>query len=270
MGAIVATSSCGYAGAGDPPGPLSSSACPSCKPILAPQQVSVVQEVFPKFQPEGFSPGTDPLMAPALVPSDFSPAEFLGPPIPAAAEQTPMGISVETNGYDGTAVLSELPSPGVYFDRSLQPHTFTLGVVNRSPLNLLQGRMGVPLTPDAPTVNIDLRASQVNLTRIDEDMVFIRDQLSEQLPAIAGVDPTNAKIVIEPSIFYVYGSNFGNTWAGGVTEATGGGHYMIHLADFYITFDPSGNMVIVNWEDYLVDEAINFYVLSVGRPDLAR
>lgn len=271
VGTVVAASSCGYTGAGDPPaGAQSGSPCAKCEPILSPQQVSIVQEVFPHFQPEAFSPGTNPLATSGLLPSNFSPAEFLGPPAQEADKSTPMGISVETNGYDGASVPSELASPGVYFNRSLQSCNFALGVIKRSPLNLLQGRMHAPLTPGAPTLEIDLRSTQVNLTRIDEDMIFIRDQLSEQLPAVAGVDPTNAKIVIEPSIFYVYGSNFGNTWAGGMTQAAGNGHYTIHLADFYIRFDPSGNMIISNWEDYLVDEAINFYVLSVGRPDLAR
>jgi hypothetical protein len=268
--AIVA-SGCGYAGSGSggaSQGTVDRASCSGCRPILSPQQVAVVQLTFPSFQPEGFSGGIVPT---TFVPANFQPAEFFGPPSTGPTESTPqLGISVLTNGYDNSQEPSQLSSGGTYFTRALVAQQFALGTIQRSPLNLLEQRMGVSLTPDAATLSINLREERVSLSLIDQDMVFIRDQLAIQLPQVENVNPANAQIVIEPSIFYAYGTNFGNIWAGGLTSSLGSDRYLIQLADFYITFDSSGNIVITNWEDYLVDEAINFYVLSIGRSDLAR
>lgn len=269
----VASSGCGLAGGGDPSsGSGDLSTCHSCSPILTPQEVADVRQTFAKFQPEEFAGGVSPTVpAQDLIPFDFAPAQFFGPPTQTAdVETTPLGISVRANGYDTASYPDELAPKGIYFNWSQQPNLFTLSVANRSPLNELEGRMGLPLTPGAPTVDIDLRKGRVDLSRIDQDMSFIQGQLAEVLPDISQVDPTNAQIVIEPTIFYVQNSNFGDTWAGGETEPLGGNKYQIHLADFYIRFDSQGNMIIVNWEDYLVDEAINFYVMSIGRGDLAK
>lgn len=238
--------------------------------MLSPQQIAIVQKTFPNFRPEEFSQGTNPLTA-TLVPSNFVPARFFGLPNPASPESTPtLGIHVLTNGYDGVQYAAHLGPTGIYFSRSYVAKQFTLSTVQRSPLNILQQRMGVPQTPDAPTVSIDLSAGRVDLSTIDQDMMFIRDQEAQALPAIANVNPTNAEIEIEPSIFYAYGTNHGDIWVGGLTSRQPDGSYLIQLARFYIAFDSKGNMSIVNWEDYLVDEATNFYVLSIGRSDLAR
>ncbi len=269
------TVSCGTVGSSSGPAPGSQGtvdrpSCTGCVPLLSAQEVAVVQQTFPEFQPEEFSPGTNPL-ASTLVPANFVPAEFFGQPDPASAEHTPqLGISVLTNGYDASQYLAQVGPAGTYFTRSSVPQQFTLGTIYRSPLDLLQQRMGLPQTPSAPTVAIDLSDGRVDLSKIDQDMTFIRDQESQVLPAIANVNPANAEIEIEPTIFYAYGTNDGDLWVGGLTSQQPDGSYLIQLSRFYITFDSQGDMIISNWEDFLVDEATNFYVLSIGRPDLAR
>jgi hypothetical protein len=57
----------------------------------------------------------------------------------------------------------------------------------------------------------------------------------------------------------------GDTWAVGLTETIPGGKYRITVAVFYV----NGNRVQNDWRKALIDEAINFFVLSIGRPDLA-
>lgn len=274
----VSSSGCGYSGGQAKSGGSTSAtqgtvdrpACLDCAPILSSQEVAVVRETFPGFEPEEFGPGTNPVTS-ALVPSNFVPADFFGAPDSGSVEYTPVfNIPVTTNGYDGVSGPADVPDQVFYFTRGLTERKIPLGTVYRSPLNLLEQRMGVTLTPDAQTVAIDLRERRVSLSRIDQDMSFIRDQLAIRLPAVANVDPANVHVVIEPSIFYAYGTNDGDIWAGGLTTPLGSGHYLIQLADYYITFDSRGNPIVTNWEDYLVDEAVNFYVLSIGRNDLAR
>jgi hypothetical protein len=266
--------SCGTVGSSsDPPqgsqGTVDRPACTGCAPLLTAQQVAVVRQTFPDFQPDEFSPGTSP-SASTLVPANFVPAEFFGPPNPASAERTPqLNISVLTNGYDAALYPAQVGPAGTYFTGALTAQQFTLGTIYRSPLDLLQQRMGLPQTHDAPTVAINLSDGRVDLSKIDQDMIFIRDQESQVLPAIANVNPANAKIVIEPTIFYAYGTNDGDIWVGGLTSQQPDGSYVIQLARFYITFDSQGHIIISNWEDFLVDEATNFYVLSIGRSDLA-
>ncbi len=268
--AITMTAGCGVAGGGtqassDPP------SCSSCEAILSNTEVVVVQQTFPYFTPEEFAPNTDPNSS-DLTPSNFVPAQFFGPQEQGdPAERTPtLSITVYTNGYDNPSQPPAFAAQGTYFTHSLQAAPFTLSTIQRSPLNLLQQRMGVPLTPNAATISIDMRNWRVSLSEIDQDMAFIRDQLSQVIPEIGSVVPADATITIEPSIFYAAASNYGGIWAGGLTTPNRDGTYGIQLAAFYITFDSQGNMIIVNWEDFLVDEAINFYVMSVGRSDLAR
>jgi hypothetical protein len=243
---------------------------PDWKPILSQSQIEIVRQTLPNFGPEVFAPGTDPTKENALTPFNFSPALFFGAPVPQGMRPTPLGIQVETNGYDGAPQPVVLPSQGTYFDRRLTPHQFTLPIIQRSPLNVLQGRMGLPLTPNAPVLSVNLTEGRVDLTEIDSAMLFIRDQLATLLPAVAGVDPRNYEIVIEPTIFYVAGTTIGNTWVGGLTEPLGGGRYRSDVLAFYMVFHLDGSTTMANWKDFLEDEAINFYVLSVGRNDLAR
>ena len=86
-----------------------------------------------------------------------------------------------------------------------------------------------------------------------------------RLPAVASVEPRRCEVVIEPTIMYVQGSNFGDVWAGGMTVPSGTGTFRIHVVLFYIT----GDRRVTDWREFLVSEAINCYVLAVGRSDLA-
>jgi hypothetical protein len=220
--------------------------------------VEIVRHTFPNFLPEVFAPGTDPTNERALRPSNFSPALFFGAAVPQGMRPTPLGIQAETNGYDGPPQPVLLASQGTYFDRRLTPHQFTLPIIQRSPLNDLQGRMGLPLTPNAAVLSVNLTEGRVDLTEIDQAMLFIRDQLATLLPAVAGVDPRNYEIVIEPTIFYVSGTSIGDTWVGGLTEPLGGGRYRSDLLAFYMVFHLDGSTILANWKDFLEDEAIHF------------
>jgi hypothetical protein len=243
-----------------PSGPLN--------PVMTSQQVATVRQTFPFFQPEEFTPGVNPSNPVKFTPNDFEPAQFFGPAQPQGMTPTPSGILLETNGYDLPDQPLLLGTTGTYFDRvSGQPYQFSLGKIVRSPLNILEERMGVPDTPDAPTISIDLRNDRIDPAYVDNLLFTIRSQLAIAFPQIMDVDPRNCEVVIEPSVFYVHGSNYGNTWAGGLTEYLGGGRYRIHLEVFYIS---GGTRLITNWADYMVDEATNFYVASIGRPDLER
>jgi len=234
--------------------------------ILSSQQIAQVQESFPKFQPELFKPFTDVTNPDAFTPGNFSPALFFGKPVSSTAVQTPKGISVQTNGFDNNHGIQLLPATGTYFDRKGIPYTFELGIISRSPQNILEGYMGRPPTPNAPTVEVDLRMGAANLVYVDQLMYELRDQLSNALPDIAKVDPANCSIVIEPTIFYATNTNYGDGYAGGLTESLGGNRYRLHVLAFYMSASSSP----ANWADFLVDEGLNCYVSSIGRPDLAR
>ena len=234
-------------------------------PILTSRQIVQVQESFPQFLPELFKPFTDVSNPGLFTPENFSPALFFGKPLPSTVDQTPKGISVQTNGFDNNHGIQLLPATGTYFDRNGTPYTFELGIISRSPQNILEGYMERPLTPNAPTVEIDLRMASVDLVYVEQLMYELRDQFSNALPEIANVDPANCSIVIEPSIFYATNTNYGDSYAGGLTESLGGNRYRLHVLAFYMSASSSP----ANWADYLVDEGLNCYVLSVGRPDLA-
>jgi hypothetical protein len=237
-------------------------------PILTAQQVAIVRQTFPFFQPEEFTPGVNLANPLSFTPNNFEPAQFFGPAHPQGMRPTPSGILLETNGYDSQEQPLLLPATGTYFDEvSGQPYQFSLGMIVRSPQNLLEERLGVPLTPDAPTISIDLRKDRIDPAYVDSLLFTIRAQLAMALPQIMNVDPRRCEVVIEPTIFYVYGSNYGNTWSGGLTESIDDGRYRLHLEAFYIS---KGGRRIANWADYMIDEATNFYVASVGRPDLER
>jgi hypothetical protein len=263
----ICSCSVAFFGCGPPsgsrPGIVRPEPGPNWQTIFAPQEIAVVRHVFPLYQPALIAPGT-PLNPTMFRPEDAAPAMFFGAPMPKGFLPTPSGIQLETNGYD-EVVPATLPAGGTYFHVDGTQFTFTLNPITRSPLNILQGYLGVAQTQNAPTITIDLTKTKVDPTFVDSLMFTLRSQYAMALPDIANVDPRNAEIVIEPTILFVEGSNFGNSWAGGVTEPLGGGRYRIHLVLFYI----SDSHALVNWTDYLIDEALNFYVLSVGRPDLA-
>lgn len=125
--------------------------------------------------------------------------------------------------------------------------------------------MNVGPTPGALRIEVDRRESRLDLNEVDRIMYDVRDAVATRLPQVANVDPRNAQIVLEPTIFYVRGSNFGDTWAGGATTPLGNNAYRIRVLFFYI----NSQRRVMDWREFLIHEAINFYVMSVGRPDLA-
>jgi hypothetical protein len=231
-------------------------------PVLTPAQISIVRNTFPAFVPDLFAPGTSPYGS--ANPGNFAPAQFLGPPNPQGFRSTPGGILIETNGYDQPDIPVLLPSSGTYFDLHGNEFEFQLSAISRSPQNILENYMGLPITADAPTVPINLRTARVGFDFVDEFMSALQSQLANALPAIRNVDPTSCEIVIEPSVMYV-SSPGGGGYAGGVTESVGHGRYRSHVAAMVLT-SPQG---IANWNDYLVDEGLNCFVSAAGRPDLA-
>lgn len=256
--------SCG--GAAEIPGTSASSALSSnFQPLLSPQQIEIVRQTFPRFQPEYFRDGKIPVQQ-SPNPSDYSPAQFYGQLTRTESRTTPYGITYEAYGLDEPSQISILPDSGTYFDRSGNPYSFTLGMASRAPLNVIEERLGRPLTPNAPVVMFDRRHARVDAAEIDRILLEVQTSLMIALPAVATVDPRRCEVVILPTIFYVGNSNFGSTWAGGVSENMGGGRYRLQLAAFYI----SSTRVLTDWRDYLVYEAINFYVTAIGRPDLAK
>ncbi len=237
---------------------------PAWQPVLTDEQVTVVRNTFSEFQPELFLDGKVP--AGSFVPSNFTPAFFLGPPRAQGTRPTPRGVAIETNGFDLLDKPEFLSSTGTYFDRALQPFSVNLGETTLSPLNELEARMQVPFTTGAPVIRVDRRKVRLDVGEVESILFSVRDALALRFPQIADVDPRNAEIVIEPSIFYVRNSNLGDGWAGGLVTSIGGGRYRIHVMVFYV----SGQRRVADWREYLISEAINFYVLSIGRPDLAR
>jgi hypothetical protein len=230
-------------------------------PLLSTADIGEVQATFPQFVPDLFAPGYS--IGDNLSPSNFAPAEFFGPPNSQGFQPTAMGILVETNGYDGEKTPAHFPVTGTYFDLNGNPFQFALTTFSRSPQNILERYMGVPLTPNAPTILIDLSTGRVTATYIDEFMVTLQAQLANALPAIQKVDITSCQIKIEPSLLYV--SNGGSSgYAGGVTESLGGGKYLSHIA----AMEMNSPQDIANWPDYLVDEGLNCLVAAAGRPDL--
>ena len=230
-------------------------------PLLSPADISDVRATFPLFVPDLFAPGSS--IANNLSPNNFAPAEFFGPPDSRGFQPTSIGILVETNGYDGEETPSHFPISGTYFDLNGNRFQFTLSTFTRSPQNILEQYMGVPLTPNAPTVQIDLSIGRVTPAYIDEFMTTLQEQLANALPAIKKVDIRSCQIEIEPSIVYVSKDGSGN-YAGGVTESIGGGKYLSHVAALKI----NSQQDIANWTDYLVDEGLNCLVAAAGRPDL--
>lgn len=237
---------------------------PTWQPVLTDEQVTAVRSTFPEFQPELFLDGKVP--AGSFVPSNFAPAFFLGPPRPQGTRLTSRGVAIETNGFDLPDMPELLPASGTYFDRTLQPFSVNLGETTLSALNELEARMQVPFTSGGPVIRVDRRKVRLDVGEVESILFSVRDALALRFPQIADVDPRNAEIVIEPSIFYVRNSNLGDGWAGGLVTSVGGGRYRIHVMVFYV----SGQRRVADWREYLISEAINFYVLSIGRSDLAR
>lgn len=231
----------------------------SWQPALSAPQVATVRLEFPEFVPEYFSPGANATARTSLSSKNFIPAQFFGPPNPQGFEPTPGGIMVETNGYD-QAVPAALPATGTYFSPSGTQLTFTLGPVTEYPLNYVEGKVkpdqlysanGAPLT-------IDLSKTRVDPAYIDSLMLDLRSRIATVFPAVASVDPSSCKIVIESSVFFDQIGSNAPAITDGYTSGTGGnpGPITIHVAVFYITAEGT----VYNWADALIAQAVQFYL----------
>lgn len=233
-------------------------------PIMSQAQMDTVRQTFPNFISPKIAPGTD--LHGSLSPSNFAPAVFFGYSSGQNSLTTPMGVQLAANGYDGLDQPVLLPDHGTYYDSQNNPFTYQLGTLDLVPLNKLEERMHVPLTAGAPILTVNRRSGRVDPAEVDRILIAVRDAFLGYFGQTSTVDIRKCQISIEPSIFYVQGSNFGSGWAGASTQQVGNNNILIRLSVFYIS---GSSKVLVNWQMYLVDEAINFYALSIGRPDLA-
>ena len=237
------------------------------QPVMSQAEIDTVRQTFPNFISPKIAPGTNFAAGSSFSPDTFAPALFFGEPAPRGVQLTLAGVEVDTGGYDGLQQPVLLPDHGTYFDPQNNSYEFQLGPLDVSPLNKLEARMQVPLTANAPVLTISRRSGRVDISDVDRILLAVRSSLAMRLPAIASVDIRKCRVAIEPTIFFVSQSNFGAVWAGGSTQDLGGGNFQIRLSLFYIS---GTRKTITNWQLYLVDEAINFFVLSIGRPDLAQ
>jgi hypothetical protein len=232
------------------------------KPALTDPEITTVRQTFPLFLPALYAPGFGPMSPPeSYSPNNLDPEQFFGMPHPQGFKPTPLGILLETNGFDGTQVVDPVPTGGTYYDSRGNPYTLNMNVITRCPLNILRGYMNLAPDPNALLVTIDPTRTRVSPAEIDSFMLMLRSQFAIAIPAIANVDSRNAEIVIESSYFYV--SGFG--YARGFTEGLDNTHYKIHLS----VFDVDRSKSLSNWQDAMVDEALNFYVFSTGNGNLS-
>lgn len=239
----------------------------SWQPAMTAGQIAVVQSVFPNFQPELFKPGTDPNKRTSLRPSNFQPAMFFGPAsTQSSAFTTTAGIEVEARGFDLMSVPPVLPLTAPYFEPDGTPYNLDFRLQRISALNKIEDRLGKPLTSNGPLIQYDPKNWQVSGDEIDRILTEVQSALAVHLPAVQNVPLRNCRIVIEPTIFFFTGSNYGTTWAVGLTRDPSGGVYTLHLTLFYV----NGVRVQNDWRRVLIDEGINFFVIAIGRRGLAR
>jgi len=167
-------------------------------PILTSRQIVQVQESFPQFNQNCSSHSLTYLIQVCLPLKISVPLSFLESRSIDRRPDTERNIRPNER-FDNNHGIQLLPATGTYFDRNGTPYTFELGIISRSPQNILEGYMERPLTPNAPTVEIDLRMASVDLVYVEQLMYELRDQFSNALPEIANVDPANCSIVIEPA-----------------------------------------------------------------------
>jgi hypothetical protein len=239
----------------------------SWQPSLTSAQIAVVQSVFPDFQPELFKPGTNPSMRTELRVANFQPARFFGQGNGQSQFLvTPGGVHVEAHGFDIMTVPPALPMHPPYFEPDGTAYSLDLRLQTISALHKIEERLGLPLSPSGPWIEYDPTNWQVSASEIDRILTDVQASLARRLPQVLNVPLSRCQVAIEPTIFWVRNSNFGDTWAVGLTQSLSGGDYRLHLALFYV----SGERVQNDWRRVLIDEGINCFVLSIARPDLAR
>jgi hypothetical protein len=230
------------------------------QPALTAQEIGLVQAAFPLFAPDLLAPGTVLTAEATLNPSDFAPAQFFGPAKPQGVTRTPAGIGIETDGYElESTVLDPLPANGMFFDAAGGAIPYNLGPVTMSPLNIYQSLTGQAMTPNAPTVTIDLTKTRVDLATVDNLMLTVLAQISSADARLSSVKPARCQIIIEPTIIFPAQIGEG-VYFGGFRERTFLNLYRLHVAVFHIGHDGA----IGNWATYLVNEAVNCYASQIG------
>jgi len=235
------------------------------QPVLTSAEVALIRQAIPPFEPERFAEGSSTLTAGVLTPENFAPAVFWGYARPRGMRTSQSGIMIETNGFDADDLPTRLPSQVTYIDRNHQQYQITLGLLDLNPLHNLERRMGGSLTLNPPALVVDQRVPRASMEEIEDIVLRVQSAVSLRLPQVASIQPRACEVVVEPTIFYVTGSNYGDTWAGGRTESLGGNRYRLHVEFFYI----NSQRAFADWRQFLVHETINCFVFAVGRPDLA-
>lgn len=230
--------------------------------ILTTSDVEVVRANFPRFQPESFAPGVSPSSS-ILDSSNFVPARFFGTSQPQGFVQTPGGVRIETNGF-GRLEQPFLPERVDYFDRNRTQYLVRLARRDLKPSQEIRRRLGLPTSGDFPPLWTDPTDTRIQLDEVDLIMSRVKEAAAEFLPAVSNLPPNTCEIVVEPTIFYVRNSNHGDTWAGGLVNPLGDGRYRLHVSVFYI----NNERIFADWRPFLAHEALNCYVMAVGRRDL--
>ena len=233
------------------------------KVVFSAGQIATVRETFPDFEPPKVEP-TVSLSDPAkLTGYVFEPARFFGAASPKGYRQLASGALVETNGYDCPVNLQK--NTGTYFDLVGNKQQFALQVRTIDPRNQLRGRMGLPAlsSHNSPLITADYGRPCADIAEIQDVIAKTKEALAAEFPEIASVSEIDVRITLEPTIFWVIGSNFGDTWAGGVISKDGS-QFAVRVILFYIS---NSDFRIADWREFLVWEMTNYYLLKIGKPE---
>lgn len=226
--------------------PSAAQARPDCHAILTSEQIEEVRSQFALFQPELYCLGANPSDGSSLLPENYVPARWFGEQRPSDLHQTGLGIQYKGNGFERFDVLFSLPTRIDYFDTE-----------------------GNPFSVELPNSDLD-RQIRVTATAIDQVFLAVQDDLGQQFPEVRDVNPSSITLKFEPTIFFVFSSNFGDTWAGGVTSLDGRN---IHVAFFHLS--PRQKLPI-SWRGipgvsrgWLENEFRNALLIQTGHTELA-
>ncbi len=249
----------------DTDGITASAIQPNWQPMEAPNQVKSNQQAFALYRPDLVDPGYLPLNGRPLLPWNYAPALFFGPGMTENPKALPNGAMIWTNGFDSLPASAMPPAQFTVYDLFGASHDVQLGPKQVTPLWNMEQRLKVPLTNNPRSLMVDQRNLTIDLQEVNQLVDLSRDAVVTYFSQAASVDIRNCDIIIEPSIFFVPASNFGSVWAGGLTHATVTGKFRIHVMLFFINSQGTA----YDWRDFLMHEVINFYLVSIGRPDLA-
>jgi len=232
--------------------------------VLTMEQISRVRETFPDYEPPKASPAARLSNPAQLTRYSYQPARFFKAPSPTGYRLiSKFGLRVENNGYECPPNL--LKRTGTYFSLQGSAVPFELRQTKFDPRNSLRGRMGVPplQTHSSPIIASDYAMACADLEEIENVIAKTKEAIAAEFPETALVQESDLQITIEPTIFWVAGSNFGDTWAGGATKKDGS-QYQIRVILFYVS---QTDFRIADWREFLVWEMTNYYLLKIGRPE---